>query len=54
MNDHVEMVKLMILSSREFGIDLNARNATGSTPFHFTAITGKTQVAQLRITCASV
>ena len=49
MNDHVEMVKLMILSSREFGIDLNARNATGSTPFRAAALTGKIQVVKLMI-----
>ena len=49
MHDNMEMVKLMILSSRKFGIDLNARTTTGSTPFRVAALTGKIQIVKLMI-----
>eukprot|EP00093_Oithona_nana_P013195 13195.XXX_429369_428113_1 [CDS] Oithona nana genome sequencing. len=49
MFEETDMVKLMILSSREFGIDLNAKSGTGNTIFHTVALNGKIESAKLMI-----
>ena len=39
----------MILSSREVGIDLNAKSGAGNTIFHTVALNGKIETAKLMI-----
>ena len=47
--DQTELVKLMILSSRELGIDLNKKNENGYTAFRMAVLFGKTEIARLMI-----
>ena len=47
--DQTELVKLMILSSRELFIDLNQKNEDGYTAFRMAVLFGKTEIARLMI-----
>ena len=47
--DQTELVKSMILSSRELGIDLNKKNENGYTAFRMAVLFGKTEIARLMI-----
>ena len=42
-----ETAQLLIQSSKEFGIDLNAKDNNGSTALHLACINGKTETVQM-------
>ena len=44
-----ETVQTIIELSKEFGIDLNAKNNIGRTPFHEACLRGKTETVQIVI-----
>ena len=46
---HTEFVDLMINSSKDFGIDLNARNAYGETGFMIARRYARTEVVNLMV-----
>ena len=46
---HTEIVKLMVTSSKEFGIDLNASNFNGWTGLMFACQRGHTEIVKLMI-----
>ena len=49
MNDKTETVDLIIQSSKDSGIDLNAKNNGGVTAWHWAFYEGATETAKLII-----
>ena len=48
-NGRPKTVELIILSSKEFGIDLNARDSNGKTPFNECCKMGRKEIVQLML-----
>merc|ERR1712004_506667 len=48
-NDQTETAQLLINSSKDFGIDLNAKDEDGITAWHLACFNGRTETAQLII-----